>query len=291
MLSGYLLLQPNKVNEPLRVFFKKRWARIGLPFFFWGIIYFVWVWMFDNGTLSWASFVQSMLQGPYVTFWFLYMLVGLYLLTPLLRIFTAYANESLKKFVLILWFVGTGIMPLASLLGINISSFVFILPGWIGYYLLGSYLGKFKLSSTRWRLGLSAAMIFGLVWTSLASAVMEIEPGPQLNFFYDYMTANVMIASAAMFLLLTSISAKTVEKQPTAIKKVLHVISENTLPVYLFHMILLEAFQNGVFGFTLNTMTLDPVIMTPLLTVTLLLLSVCVIVPLKKVPGLKRLIG
>lgn len=37
MLTGYLLLQPTKVNEPLKVFFKKRFARIGLPFIFWGL--------------------------------------------------------------------------------------------------------------------------------------------------------------------------------------------------------------------------------------------------------------
>ena len=35
MLSGALLLQPSK-KEPLRLFFKKRWTRIGLPFLFWG---------------------------------------------------------------------------------------------------------------------------------------------------------------------------------------------------------------------------------------------------------------
>jgi hypothetical protein len=35
MLTGALLLQPQKKNESLTVYFKKRWARIGLPFFFW----------------------------------------------------------------------------------------------------------------------------------------------------------------------------------------------------------------------------------------------------------------
>ena len=37
MLAGALLLQPSKVNEPLRVFFKKRASRIGLPFIFWKV--------------------------------------------------------------------------------------------------------------------------------------------------------------------------------------------------------------------------------------------------------------
>ena len=35
MLTGALLLQPSKVDGPLRVFFKKRWNRIGLPILFW----------------------------------------------------------------------------------------------------------------------------------------------------------------------------------------------------------------------------------------------------------------
>ena len=36
MLSGALLLQPSKTDERLSVFFKKRWARIGLPSLFLG---------------------------------------------------------------------------------------------------------------------------------------------------------------------------------------------------------------------------------------------------------------
>jgi len=42
MLTGALLLMPEKVGEPLSVFFKKRLNRIGLPFLFWGVVYFAW---------------------------------------------------------------------------------------------------------------------------------------------------------------------------------------------------------------------------------------------------------
>ena len=48
MLTGALLLQPEKKNESLSVFFKKRWARIGLPFFFWAAVYFVWDFLVQN---------------------------------------------------------------------------------------------------------------------------------------------------------------------------------------------------------------------------------------------------
>ena len=42
MLSGALLLDPAKCEEPMRVFFKKRIERIGLPMIFWTIAYFAW---------------------------------------------------------------------------------------------------------------------------------------------------------------------------------------------------------------------------------------------------------
>ena len=52
ILTGALLLQPNKVDEPLRVFFKKRWNRIGIPFIFWGLIFFAWNFLVRGQSLS-----------------------------------------------------------------------------------------------------------------------------------------------------------------------------------------------------------------------------------------------
>ncbi len=289
MLSGYLLLQPAKVNEPLKVFFKKRWARIGVPLIFWGAIYFMWIILFDGAQFSLNFLVNGMLNGPYVTFWFLYMLIGLYLLTPVLRVFVAYASDNIMKLLLAVWFVGSGLLPVATAFGINVSSQVFTLPGWIGYFLLGAYLVKMKTKPKRWKLLL--LLMAGFAWTFVAEAFMMINAGPYLYIFYDYLTANVIVASVALFLLLTSISDKTYEKLPSGTKKVIHAISVYSLPIYLFHMLLVEAFQKGLFGFTLNIMTLNPIIMTPLLTVIVLFLSLGAIVAMKQVPVLKRLIG
>jgi surface polysaccharide O-acyltransferase-like enzyme len=290
MLSGYLLLQPTKVNEPLKVFFKKRWARIGMPLIFWGAIYFVWIILFDNAQFSWNFLVNGVLNGPYVTFWFLYMLIGIYLLTPILRVLVAYASDSTMKLLLVVWFVGSGLVPVAAIFGYNISSQVFILPGWIGYFLLGAYLMKMKTKPQRWKLLVLLAA--GFAWTIFAEAFMMIIPGSSyLYLFYDYLTANVIVASVALFLLLTSISTESYGKLPSSIRKVVHAISVNSLPIYLFHMLLVEAFGKGLFGFNLTIMTLDPAIMTPLLTVIVLFLSLGAVVAMKKVPVLKRLIG
>ncbi len=289
MLTGYLLLQPSKVNEPLKVFFKKRWARIGLPFIFWSIIYFAWVTVFDNGTFSASSYLTSMLQGPYVIFWYLYMLIGLYLLTPILRVFIAYASDHVMKLLLAVWFVGTGLVPLAALMGFNLNGNVFILPGWIGYFLLGSFLPKLNLKPRRWKL--YGLMGVGFSWTMIGSIMTEVYNVPQIYFFFDYLTANVIVASVAMFLLLTSISTASYDKLPSKARRAIQTIGANSLPIYLFHMLLLETFRRGLLGFNLTIMTFDPTIMTPVLALIIFALSTVIVVALKKIPGLKRIIG
>jgi len=71
----------------------------------------------------------------------------------------------------------------------------------------------------------------------------------------------------------------------------LKVISENSLPIYLFHLIVLETLQSGYLGFKLSVTTLNPLIEIPLLTALTLVICLAIIVPLKKLPYVKRIIG
>jgi surface polysaccharide O-acyltransferase-like enzyme len=71
----------------------------------------------------------------------------------------------------------------------------------------------------------------------------------------------------------------------------MRVISENTLGIYLFHMMVIYALQNGLFGFALNGNTLNSIVGVPLMVGLALMICLAVFVPLKKVPILKRLIG
>ena len=140
MLTGALLLQPSK-NESLSVFFKKRWARIGLPWIFWGGAYFAWDFLVEHQAFTSSAIIQGLLNGPYYQFWYLYMLVGLYLLTPILRIFIAHADQTIIKYFVILWFLGVAIIPVFGLLTTyQLSSDVFTITGYVGYFVLGTYL-------------------------------------------------------------------------------------------------------------------------------------------------------
>lgn len=87
LLSGALLLGK---EEPAGVFYGKRAKRILPAFLFWSVVVFVLTGLTTKG-YSWSSalpdfFRQLLGGGVHPTYWFVYMILGLYLVTPLLRV-------------------------------------------------------------------------------------------------------------------------------------------------------------------------------------------------------------
>lgn len=287
MLTGFLLLKPYKVDEPITVFLKKRLGRLFLPALFWGAIYIAWGTFIDKQAFNFNVLKQDILNGPYFHFWFVYLIIGLYLLTPLLRVLITYGGDRLIKYLLLLWFIGVAVLPLASYFGYNLNGNVFVLGGWIGYFVLGAYLPKLKVRA--WLLGV--LLTVGFFWTLFPSHILNTELSSQRFFFFDSLSINVIMMSVALFMLLMKIPSNALKLRSTKLNTVVRLISLNTLPIYLFHIIVLRTLQQGLLGFTVNIMTLNPAIMVPLLALIILLISVAIIVALKKVPILKKLIG
>jgi surface polysaccharide O-acyltransferase-like enzyme len=104
----------------------------------------------------------------------------------------------------------------------------------------------------------------------------------------------MILASTALFLLLNTIKAprnQTETRQPK-INWLLKQISQSTLAIFLFHVIVLETLQRGyLWGFTISGNNLNSIIEVPLVTVVTLLICLGVILPLRKVPIIKNLIG
>ncbi|XHH08300.1 MAG: acyltransferase [Candidatus Bathyarchaeia archaeon] len=289
MLSGFFLLDASKADEPLRVFFRKRFNRVGLPFIFWSIVYFFWNSYVHGATLTFDTAVEAAFSGAYVHLWFLYLLVGLYLVTPLLRVLVKYLDWKRFKYLIILWFVGTVTVPLIIVLGgFNFNPVIFVFTGWMGYYLLGVFLQKIRVR--KWFLGLAA--VLGLTGAVLGAYVSTALIGERVTaFFHDSLSFNLIIASVSVYLLLTAVSPGKIVGRYGKVNSALHWIGQNTLPIYLMHYIILESLMFGFFGFTLNAEVLNPIIGIPLLTIVTFGLTALIVYPLKKVPFVKRLIG
>jgi len=228
MLTGALLLQPSKATEPLKEFFKKRMNRIALPFLFWGIAYFVWRFFVNQEPFSYEQVVTGVLTGPYIHFWFLYMLVGLYLITPILRVVVAHAEWKTIKYFLLLWLLGTAIIPLISLTGsFRVHDGIFVLTGWVGYFFLGAYVQRIRLRS----LILGTTLVLGTIGTIVGTYIITgALGGRQGQLINDPCSICVIAASVALFLILSSISPVCLKNQASTINKVIQHISQETAP-------------------------------------------------------------
>jgi surface polysaccharide O-acyltransferase-like enzyme len=298
MLTGALLLAPSKQNEDLGVFFKKRFSRIGLPFIFWGALYFIWDFYVENQPATQSFIIDGILTGPYFTFWYLYMLVGLYLVTPLLRVLVANASEKLLKYGFAVWFIGTALVPLipfvsSTVFGANYSldSNVFVIPEYVGYFVLGAYLVNVKVANRKLLAGLT---VLGVALSAIGTyAIAMTVGGGTTYFFQEYISPTMILSAVPLFLLLNSHKSKPAEAtaKPSWPRRIMHMISENTLPIFLFHMIVIYTLQQGLLGISLNGDVVNSIIGVPLMALLTLAICLAILVPLKKVPVLKRLIG
>jgi surface polysaccharide O-acyltransferase-like enzyme len=295
MLSGALLLTPTKVNEPIRIFFRKRLSRIGLPLLFWGMVYFAWRRFANHEAITLNSIVLGFFGGagyPYFHFWFLYMLIGLYLVTPILRVLVCYASQKILEYFIILWFVGTAVVPmLGSFTSIYVSSLFFIATGWIGYFVLGAFLRRARIRS--WILFL--LLLAGLIWTVVGNWSVATSAGATglvSTIFADYLSANVILASASLFLLLCAVPIDKLGNQWQRTHRLVSRVGQDSLAIYLLHVMVLEVLgEKGLFGFNLGLATLNPILGIPLLSLLVLLVSLGIIWLLRKVPMLNRAIG
>jgi len=265
-----------------------------------------------------GSIIQGILTGPYYQFWYLYLLVGLYLLTPILRVVMAQADRVLIKYLLVLWLLGTFILPFIYLLTpYQLDSNVLQFTGYAGYFILGAFLVTVQIR----RLWLAILTGLGVALTAIGTYVLAATVGgKEMYWFQLYFSPTLILASAALFMLLMTVQkpfgvhsppilTPSIQPSPNLMspenhseavsktsgqskgRKLLAVISANTLGLFLLHPMVLDALQKGYFGFTINGNTLNSVASVPLNTAIVLFVSLGILLALKRIPGLKKLIG
>lgn len=137
MISGVLVLRKaDKISE----FIKKRFSRILIPFIAWMIITFAVAILFLGEPFSLAFCKDVILaNGKFAgAFWFVWSLLGLYLIAPVLNSFIE--NKGLKglEYFLIIWLVATIIQSF----NIEFLAMFKYFLGSIGYFVLGYYLAN-----------------------------------------------------------------------------------------------------------------------------------------------------
>lgn len=289
LVSGMLLLGGK--DQPLGVFFKKRFMKVLVPFLGWACIYLVWR-AYRGEAFTPLSIVQNIFNGPpYYHLWFIQMILGLYLATPVLRVFVRHASEDLLWYFVAIWIIAVAVIPLiARFTQIQIGVQFVVMTGFVGYFVLGYCLRNFQLPP-RWILPVLLVIVASILFTELATYGLMLEKKGALDdFFLNNQGLNIIIISVSMFLYLKSLPYAELFTRYPWTKRAIDTLASTSLGVYFVHVLIMEALAMGVLGFTLEAKTFGALVGVPLTWIVTFISSVSVILVLKRIPLLRNIL-
>ncbi len=168
LLSGALLLKRGR-EITIRELLSKRLPKLVIPLVTWSFIYMVYAYFTNafGGKLDVLGLLKSFYNGPIVYhFWFLYMLIGIYLVSPIINLFINSAGEIYIKYFLCVWFIANSFFAIIDTafefpFGVDFSGFT----GYVGYFVLGYYLQNFDFNKR---------MLTLLYWASILAFIASV---------------------------------------------------------------------------------------------------------------------
>jgi surface polysaccharide O-acyltransferase-like enzyme len=291
MLSGAIFLDP-----AYKITFKKLYTktipRVLCALIFWSIAYRlispVTASLLDIKEVSSGDFhrvySEIFLGTPWHHLWFLYPLLAMYILTPLLRIFTANAKKEHYLYFLILYFVFGSLVPtINARYDVNISFSISDLYSYTGYFIAGYFFSKYDLTKTGTRI-LYALGIIAIFGTYIISTISGLVHGGPATQYFDRTAPNVMLGAFFVFVLIKNI----VNNSPKILKyqnnKYITLLAGCGFGIYLIH----DFFNVALNLLNINTGTFPAILSVPVLSVTVYLAALIVVLIIKKIPVLNK---
>ncbi len=145
MVSGALLLP---THDNMKPFLNHRLRKVVWPTVIWSLFYLSISWL-KHGT-SPDEIAKSLLSIPLTAqgngiLWFMYTLIGLYILAPIISPWLQKASQKEVVFILALWGITMSYPLIDGILHINDTKtgVLYYESGYAGYFLLGYYLRKY----------------------------------------------------------------------------------------------------------------------------------------------------
>lgn len=284
MISGRFFLDPARSVSPRKIW-KEQLPRIVTAFLFWSAVYQAYYILFGESTLNWKGILSQYLIGPY-HMWFLYMIVGLYAATPILRRISE--DTSLTKYFLMLFFfaellkeygpylplVGSTIAYAAEKISLN------TVLGFGGYYMLGWYLHRKELTKKQ-EAAIYTLGILSLCFTVFAASNLPIPVGQKQEFYQQYLKPNIILESAALYTLFVKRVSKA--RFSEKLSGWISLLAENCFGIYLIHALVNEFLGRGSWKDAIS-----PFLAVPILVVLIFTISAAIIIPLRRIPFVRK---
>lgn len=251
ILSGALLLSEDKPMDTVRFYKKNLMTMVYLAagwMIAYGLFYAVFLPVMEGNPVDMMDFWGFIIRfkgSEYPHLWYMLMVIGLYLIIPVLRLFVKREN---KNYILGLIFAAAIVQfgaRTADFFTVNcgMSATAFItkfhmesVTGFIGYLLIGWYLNEYRLKSKNanllYALGIASVVVSTLI------VYWNIDAIPQIrDYMYSELSLMAFIYGVSLFAFIQAVC-----KGKYTQSRMIAELSDCTFGVYLFHVMILEVF-------------------------------------------------
>lgn len=240
MLGGALAFSKSKMD--IKEFYQQRAKRILIPLVFWGLFY---SFVFNRDWPIVEHFKQVLLGNAFYHLWFLYAMIGLYLVTPVFYQFLKYSQKKDIEIILIVSFLLNSVLPIiSSRYWVDLEgSFSFsYLTGSIFYFVLGYYLLNYDLKYFNRPAVAAIGYILSSIIISVCTVGASIKQQMHVTFYINTLWLLVIIQSTSLFVLLKSIAGHQ-ERPLSKLSQWVSSLGQYFMGIYLVHVLILEIYQ------------------------------------------------
>ena len=285
MITGALLI-PQDIG--IKSFMQKRLKRILMPFLFWSAIYVIYNFFKDTTGIHYSFFdilkisYLKLTNGAYYHLWFVYMIIGMYLIIPILKKWVKNCSEKEMIYFLTIWAITLVFMnPIIHkyMPKVEIQFFA----GFVGYLVLGYYLSTKPVEKMKNIRKIAVLIIIiGTLITVLGTWWISARQGRINELFYDYLTPNIFLIATGIF-----IFVKTSCFNSQKSSRLLNFIDSYSFGIYLGHILVLEFLIPYVESFLFGI----PIIGIPVVAFFCLFITMGIVFCIRKIPLLGKYIS
>lgn len=245
MMSGYLLMTSRKTAD-ISVLLRHRLPRLVVPLAGWTVVAVLWQLFLAHTLTPGAIRVQlvAALNGPVmVHFWYLYTLIALYVLSPILyggiqalgksgRVYLFVLAAAVSAHTVLLTVLPDGA---AQYVDLDIFGKLKIFGGHMATFVLGYLLGSYEKKIPNWLLVLGAAGTLAVI--SVGTWLLTVRTGEFNQNFQNQSSGFEIVLAACIFLL----CKQTCNRPPRAwVRAALGSVVSLSMAIYLMHNIFLS---------------------------------------------------
>lgn len=242
MVSGMFMLSPEK-DRGLKYLYSKKILRIATAFLFWSAVYTLFhclsviILKKAASQLSITETVKDFVIGE-EHLWFMYMIIGLYIVTPLLR--KLVDNKSTIEYFLAIWFVFciikncVKLFPVIGDFGYEVLDYfkISVALEYSGYYVLGYYLHNYPPKKMI-RILTYVLSVLSVAAIAFMTVYSSFKTSKLVSDYFEYLLPITVFPSAAVFMLVQNICKSANPSQKC--RKYIFTLSKISFGVYLSH--------------------------------------------------------